>query len=95
MVNHQNEDWRSTPGEDEDSALVARSIEIRNMHENIRPQALKNIEKAQVQQKKSQDNRSKQIIPDKLEIGTTVILRTEGMNPKLTQKYTGPYTIVD
>lgn len=89
------EDWRSAPGEDEASALVARAIEIRNMHENIRPQALKNIEKAQVQQKKSQDNRNKQIIPDKLEIGTTVMLRTEGMNPKLTQKYTGPYTIVD
>lgn len=40
------EDWQSVPGEDEPSALVARSMEIRNMRENIRPQALKNIEKA-------------------------------------------------
>ena len=90
------EDWRTKQGQDEATALLTRSLEIRNMIENIRPQALKNIEKAQVTQRKSQNNRSKHILRSDIEIGTKVMLRNEELvTPKLSPKYTGPYTVVN
>lgn len=89
------EDWTNKSNEDEATALLVRANEIRTMYEKTRPEVLQNINKAQTQQKKSQDNRSKKILDANLDIGTQVMLKTEGINPKLNQMYTGPYTIVD
>ncbi len=89
------DDWRTKPGEDEAASLLARSMEIKNMHEVIRPEALKNINKSQIQQRKTQDERSKQILTQSIPIGSTVMLKAEGLNPKLSQKYSGPYTVID
>ena len=75
-------------------AYASRAKELKRLLEIDHVNAIANIEKRQVQQKKDQ-NKSHRIVEDLLPIGTKVYVSTTGFNDKLYPKYRGPFTIVE
>ena len=88
------DDWRQTEEGDEESSLVERAKEIRDLIEKDHVLVKENIEKSQESQKKSQNNRTR-IEVKRLPIGTKVYVRTRGIGEKLRPKYEGPFTVVE
>ena len=85
------DNWEKTVG-DESIEIIRRAAEIRKLHEITLPVVLKNIENAQVSQRKSQDARNN--VKDKtLEIDDKVFVRIPKIQGKLDQIYKGPFKI--
>ena len=73
--------------EETDSQLLQRNEEIKHLIESIRPKALINKEKAQIQQKKTQNN-DNNVSETPLEPHTKVMVKSLKLVPaKLAPKY--------
>ena len=77
----------------ENADLYNRFLDIRQLVEDIRPKALRNILDSKEKQKRQQ-NRNQNVKFEELIKGTQVLLIRGGINPKLSSIYQGPYTIV-
>ncbi len=69
----------------EEAELFQRSVELKNLTENKRL--------AQEIQKDTQ-NKNLHVTNKKLAKGTKVLIRNDGILPKLDARYQGPYTII-
>ena len=79
--------------EETNSQLLQRNEEIKQLIESIRPKALINIEKAQIQQKKTQNN-DYNVSETPLEPHTKVMVKSLKLVPaKLAPKYSGPFQV--
>ena len=87
------EKWENKSDEEENLSLIRRSAEIKKLHEIDIPNAIKNIEKTQETQIKSQ-NKGKNIINNSLEPNSKVFIKVSMLQGKLDAKYRGPYTVV-
>jgi hypothetical protein len=83
--------WKELEKEQIEEALARRALEIKRLHEEIRPNALINIQKNQEKQIEVQNERSNVVAA--LEIGTPVRLRTQGLRGKLENRYRGKYYV--
>ena len=88
---NQFENWTSS-NEDEVSAILNRTQEIKEMFENTHSSALANIKKNQEKQIIIQ-NKAHNTESEKIPIGTTVYLKCEGLLSKLEPRFKGPYKI--
>lgn len=72
--------------------LYHRTIQVRDLILNTRPEAMSNIEEAQKRQKDNQNMRTNPIVTPLAE-GTPVLLKVEGIRGKLDAKYFGRFFI--
>ena len=83
----------SVEADQSEAALIVRADEIKNLFENKHPAALKNIERQQEKQKINQ-NKVHNITDETLEIGSTVLIKNDGIIGKLEPRYKGPYQVI-
>lgn len=81
------DDWRQTEEGDEESSLVERAKEIRDLIEKDHVLVKENIDK-------SQESYSR-IEVKRLPIETKVYVKAKGIGEKLRPKYEGPFTVVE
>ena len=81
------------PGLEEIAQLEQRKDEIRKLVDVTRKTAFDNVLKKQEKQKQIQDSQHK-IRKERLELGTRVNLKTEGLLTKLQPRYHGPYKVI-
>lgn len=74
-----------------EDSIFERSKALRLLIEKTRPQAMKNIEKAQERQQKSRNNESR--LNDSLRIGSQVFIKSLKMESKLQPLYSGPFWV--
>ena len=87
------EEWKNEMEEDEEKALFKRTIEIKKLMSYDQPKAVETRERAQINQKRIQDNRS-QITERPLDIGEIVFIKDLRLvKQKLDSKFNGPFTI--
>ena len=85
--------YQLNPTEEQKSQILQRNSEIKQLIESIRPAALKNIEKAQIQQKITQ-NTDNNISDELLPANSKVMVKSLKLVPaKLSPKYAGPYQV--
>ncbi len=75
--------------EEDKLPLYQRVDELKELVEIIRPNANENISNKQEKQMDKQDKRHN-ILMDRLEIGTTVNVKNEGLINKMEPRYLGP-----
>jgi hypothetical protein len=80
------------PNQSDIENVFLRSIEIRELTDYSRFNALKNIEKGQEVQKRVQNNRTNPT-EEPLEVGTQVMVKIEGNKGKLDSLYFGRFII--
>lgn len=85
------ENWADYDPENETN-LLKRSMQLKELIEFKRESALKNIAKAQEKQKKIQNDRTNPTTTE-LEVGSSVTVKVEGLRGKLENLYRGRYTI--
>ena len=85
-------DYKET-GSSEELSLFERSMQLKNLIESDRIEALESIKKAQENQKEIQNKRTKPT-DNQLEIGTKVMVNIEGLNSKLGQKFHGKFKVI-
>ena len=73
--------------------IFNRSKDIQKLTEVTIPKAIKNIEAAQEQQKKSQDNRNN-VLNEVLQLGQRVFIKSKKIENKFEIKNHGPYTVI-
>ena len=87
------EEWKNEIEEDEEKALFKRTIEIKRLMSYDQPKAVETRERAQINQKRIQDNRS-QITERPLEIDEIVFIKDLRLvKQKLDCKFNGLFTI--
>ncbi|RNA35357.1 hypothetical protein BpHYR1_031095 [Brachionus plicatilis] len=84
--------WRED--NDESQAILKRSEEIRNLIDNVHPEAAKNIKLKQIKQKIIQDN-DNNVTDERIPISSTVFIKCEGLLTKLEPRFKGPYKVND
>jgi hypothetical protein len=84
--------FKVLPLEAEESSMVRREAQIQKHQEEIIPQAVENINKAQEKQKENQDKRQN-VMVQPLEKDTIVFVKVPGLLTKLEPRYRGPYKI--
>ena len=80
------------PTNTENMELEQRTKEINKLVETDRVKAKTNILKNQESQKRNQD-KNQNVKTNRIPIGTTVFILNEGIKPKLSSRYKGPFTI--
>lgn len=93
MLNFEDYSSCSKDKIDSETAILKRTVEIRQLVDSTHPKALENIEKSQEKQTRYQNLRGN--IKKTLEIGTSVYVETKGLHNKLYDKYKGPFTIYE
>lgn len=88
------EDWRQAEDGNEESSLVERAKEIKDLIEKDHVKAKEKVVKSQESQVKSQNKRSR-IEVERLPIGTKVYVGNREIGEKLRPKYEGPFTVVE
>ena len=86
-------DYNETGNESEELSLFERSKQLKKLIETDRIDCLESIKKSQEYQKKVQDKRNNPTEKE-LKIGSKVMIKVEGLNSKLGQKYHGRYTVI-
>jgi len=81
------------PTKTELAELFSRSVEIKHLIDNTRPKAIENTRLAQETQKETQDNNLR-VTNKKLAKNTKVLIRNDGIKPKLDARYQGPYRVI-
>ena len=84
--------WSDKPDASELQNLINRSVEIKKLINNVHPNVLKTIKEKQLIQMDIQNNREN-ITTDVIPKGSTVMLKNDGIIPKLAPRYQGPYTV--
>ena len=88
------ENWKTEEGIGEIESILKRSHEIRSLVEETYPKAVENIKNHRETQMKIQ-NKRENITEDRITVGKSVYIKTEGIYDKLHPKYKGPYKIVE
>ncbi|RNA01057.1 hypothetical protein BpHYR1_003709 [Brachionus plicatilis] len=84
--------WRED--NDESQAILKRSEEIKNLIDNVHPEAAKNIKLKQIKQKIIHDN-DNNVTDERIPISSTVLIKCEGLLTKLEPRFKGPYKVND
>ena len=88
------ENWKGRNLETEEAEISNRAVEIRNQFECMIPEAIENIENAQVRQRRVQDQRAgSHLTEEEIPIGSIVMVKAPGILNKLAPRFYGPYTI--
>lgn len=86
-------DYNMGDDDNEEQSLFERSKQLKKLIEEDREECIEAIKKSQIGQKKIQNKRTNPT-DNQLKVGTKVMIKVEGLNSKLGQKYHGRYTIV-
>jgi hypothetical protein len=85
-------DWKVVISEATEAQLIKRAVQIRDLVEGKRINALANIDRAQVKQKRVQNARNN-VCEDFFKEGTPVMIKVEGIKEKLENRNRGKYFI--
>ncbi len=88
------EDWSSEPSTNEVATLCQRANEIKELVEKTHVKAKENIKSSQNRQIQIQDKQNN-VTTEILQEDTSVFIKAEGLNGKLSPRYYGPYKIVN
>jgi hypothetical protein len=86
------DDYKNNKSNDEIGSLLNRSYEIKELVELLQPTAKESIINSQEKQVKIQNDNHK-ISHEVLKPGTMVLIKAEGILPKLSPRYRGPYKV--
>lgn len=86
------EDWTTKEDENITDSILVRAEEIAKQYNVVKPDAVKNTQKAKEKQKITQD-KNKSVVSELLSVGTRVYISNQGIRNKLDNKYEGPFTI--